>query len=173
MFKGGRRIMSEDRAPVAYATRVQRLLALDLLGFTKIVASGGELYEEARRDGRWEALLALAGEGGAIYGVASMDKECPKDHYRYTLSVVADPAKVQAYPGREGLYAMHIKASQWLVFAIEHFNQQYGAFWGDDPYRMTARLGWAFNTALGLHIDAFPPGYSAESDAMEFMMPVR
>jgi hypothetical protein len=165
--------MTNDPSPIPYKTRVERLPSFDLVGFTKIVASGGDLYEGARRDGRWEALLALAGEDGTIYGVASVDKECPKDHYRYTLAVAADPAKAQEYPGRDSLFRMHIKASQWLIFAIEHFNQQYGAFWGDDPYKMTARLGWAFNTALGLHIDAFPPGYAEGNDAMEFMMPVK
>jgi hypothetical protein len=165
--------MPDDRSSVPYKTRHERLPAFDLFGFTKIVKSGGELYDEARRDGRWEALVELAGEDGTVYGVASMDKECPKDCYRYTLAVVAGAGKVAASAVRDSLYSMHIRESEWLIFALEHFQQQYGAFWGDDPYKMTAALGWTFNTALGLHIDAFPPGYAAENDTMEFMMPAK
>lgn len=159
----------DSQAQVGYRTRYQELPAFDLIGFTKIVKSGGELYGEVRSDGRWEVLRSIAGDDKTIYGVASLDKDCPKGSYRYTLGVKA-PADARL---PKDLFSMHIKPSGWIVFELESFVAQYGKFWGDDPYKMIKKLGWDFNSRLGLHIDAYAPSYSSDSDPMEFMMPVR
>jgi hypothetical protein len=164
--------MKDNQSPVAYKTRHGRLPAFELFGFTKIVKSGGELYSEARQDGRWDVLRMLAGEDRTVYGVASYDRECTEGHYRYTLAVKAGADKLEDSPLRESLFSIHIKEAEWIFFAIEHFEAQYGGFWRDDPYEMITKLGWVFNFEVGLHIDAFPPSYSAGNDAMEFMMPV-
>lgn len=165
--------MTDSQSPVAYKTRHEKLPALDLVGFTNIVRSGGELYSEARQDGRWDVLRKIAGDDRTIYGVASLDRDYPKGRYRYTLAVKASAGQFENASVRDNLFSIHIEESDWLFFEIEHFEAQYGKFWRDDPYDLTTRLGWAFNTEIGLHIDAFPPSYSSDDDSMEFMMPVR
>jgi hypothetical protein len=164
--------VKDNQSPVAYKTRHERLPAFELVGFTKIVKSGGELYSEARQDGRWDVLRTLAGEDGTVYGVASRDEECTKGHYRYTLAVKAAADKLEESSLRDSLFSIQIREAEWIFFAIEDFEAQYGRLWRDDPYKMIAKLGWAYNSEVGLHIDVFPPSYSAESDSMEFMMPV-
>jgi hypothetical protein len=160
-------------ASVGYVTRCERLPAFDLIVFAKIVASGGEQFSEVRGDGWWEMLRGLAGEDGTIYGVASLDGECqPRGHYRYTLAVRTSPGPVDESNLPEGLFAMHIAESEWLVFTIESFGTQYGRFWQDDPYAMLKLLGWEFSNAVGLHIDLFPPTFADGADGTEFMMPV-
>lgn len=159
-----------------YKARYQELPAFDVIGFTKIVESGGELYREVRSDGRWQVLRSIAGDDGTLYGVASLDKECPKGKYRYTIGVkvIADHAREADLP--ENLFSIHIKPSGWVIFSLAQ--AQYGDFWRDDPFKLVNKLGWAFNTAVGLHIDAYPPSYAAddaslEDDSEEFWMPVR
>ena len=67
--------VKDSQAPTGYRVRYQRLPAFDLTGFTKIVASGGEMYMEVRSDGRWEVLRALGSDAPTIYGVAlSVDR---------------------------------------------------------------------------------------------------
>jgi hypothetical protein len=161
---------SEDA--ISYKATILKLPAFDLTGFTRIVLSGGEMYEQTRANGNWDILRGVAGSDGTIYGVASHDHLGPKDHYRYSLTIKA-PA--DHFPGscrNEGLFSLHIMESDWIVFTIERFNKQYGAFWQANPYEMVKKLGWEFNGALGLHIDAFAPSYASDSDSMEFMMPV-
>ncbi len=56
-------------------------------------------------------------------------------------------------------------------------------FWKDNPYRMMGPLGYQFHTgaegdySLGLHFEAYPPGFSfgvgsGKSTAMEFWITV-
>ncbi|MCL5999173.1 MAG: hypothetical protein M1546_24385 [Chloroflexi bacterium] len=169
--------VQDSQALTGYSVRYQRLPAFDLIGFTKIVESGGELYREVRSDGRWAVLRDMGGDDKTIYGVASLDKECPKGRYRYTLAV-----KASAAPFAEGsfadarhgnLFSIHIRESEWLVFELEHFGAQYGGFWQADPYALIQKLGWIFNARVGLHIDAYALSYASDDDGMTFMMPVR
>jgi len=163
----------DDRTLTGYSTKYKRLPAFDLTGFTKIVESGGELYDKARGDGRWEVLRNIAGDDKTIYGVASFDKECTKGHYRYTLAVKASEDQVRNANLGDSLFSIHIKESEWIVFTIDSFAAQWGKFWQDNPYNLIKKLGWDFNLVVGLHIDVFPPSYSSNDDCMEFMMPVR
>jgi hypothetical protein len=160
----------------AYKARYLELPAFEVTGFTKIVESGGEVYDELRRDGRWQVLRNIAGDDGTLYGVASADQECPKGKYRYTIGVgvVAEQAKAVGLP--DNLFTINIKPSGWLVFSLTQ--AQYGDFWRADPYALTKKLDYAFNAAVGLHIDVWPPSYAATDDGLkdgsqEFMMPVR
>ena len=142
----------------------RHLGAFDIIGYTKIVRSGGEMYDETRADGRWAALQAMAAGDKRIYGIASHDKECPEDHYRYTVGIARDGDHA------DQLYSFHVKKSGWIVFSLD-FERDYGKFWGSDPYKMTSALGCKFNKALGLHIDVYGSDY--DGHAMEFWMPVR
>ncbi len=159
---------ADEATTVPYPTRTMTLPAFDLLGYTLIVQSGGEQYEAVWGDGRWEELRELAGPEGSIYGVASLDKECPQGSYRYTVAVLAEAAA-----GREDLFPLHIRESEWLVFLLHDFGDQYGGFWQADPYALIQRLGWEFNKRVGLHIDLYGPEYRSDHDSMEFLMPVR
>lgn len=106
---------------VGYPTRCEKLSAFDLVGFTKIVESGGELYCEARSDGRWEALRNVDGGGQTIYGVASHDNACPKGRYRYTLAVRVPPERLGSARELGELFSLHIEESEWVVFSLECF----------------------------------------------------
>lgn len=159
----------DNQTNVGYKTRYQELPAFDLIGFTKIVGSGGELYDEVRNDGRWEKLQTIAGDDKTIFGVASLDKECTKGKYRYTIGVKSLEQSLLD----NDLFTIHIKQAGWLIFTLENFNKQYGQFWSDDPYRLIEMLGWEFNRSIGLHIDAFGASYDFNHNEMEFMMPVK
>jgi predicted transcriptional regulator YdeE len=161
-----------DEVLASYCPRLVSLPAFDLIGFTSLVESGGEQYEAVRADGRWEVLRQMAGHDKTIYGVASHDPEAPEGHYRYTVAVTAAPSHPEAADVPREMFAMHIGASEWVVFALECFSAQYGRFWANNPYSLVKRLGLAFNNEIGLHIDAYPPSYVSDADSMEFMMPV-
>ncbi|MEM3047432.1 MAG: hypothetical protein QW057_10210, partial [Candidatus Bathyarchaeia archaeon] len=163
----------DDESLTGYSPRYERLPAFDLTGFTKIVESGGEVYEEVRSDGRWEVLRNLGGDDKTIYGVASLDKDCPKGRYRYTLAVKASEGDLRNAGLHDTLFSIHIKESEWIIFALEDFVAQYGKFWQANPYELVKKLSWEFNPAVSLHIDKYPPSYSSDHDSMEFLMPVR
>jgi len=164
----------DNKALTGFSTRCERLPAFDLTGFSKIVESGGEVYDEVRSDGRWEVLRNIAGDDKTIYGVASYDKDAPKGRYRYTLAV-KEPTEDRARNAGLGdsLFSIHIRESEWIVFTLENMTTQFGKLWQDDPYNLVKKLGWEFNPVVGLHIDVYPPSYSSNDDCMEFMMPVR
>jgi len=162
----------DNKALAGYSSKYQRLPAFDLTGFTKIVESGGELYDEVRSDGRWEVLRNIASDDKTIYGVASLDKDCPKGRYRYTLAVKASEDHVRNACLHDSMFSIHIRESEWILFTIQ-YSTQYGKFWQDNPYDLVKKLGWEFNPVVGLHIDKFPPSYSSDDDCLEFMMPVR
>jgi hypothetical protein len=163
----------DEQAKMDYKTRYQELPAFDLIGFTKIVESRGEIYDAVRSNGRWEKLKTIAGDDKTIFGVASSDKECPKGKYRYTVGVKANAESLEKPRLDSDLFSMHIKQAGWLIFTLESFSKQYGKFWSDDPYRLVEMLGWSFDRSVGLHIDAFAESYTSDQDGMEFMMPVK
>jgi len=58
------------------------------------------------------------------------------------------------------------------VFQLEHFGRQYGQLWRADPYALVHKLGWSFNSRVGLHLDVYGPSFVSDNDAMEFWIPV-
>ena len=143
--------------------------AFDIIGFTKIVQSGGKLYEETREDGRWEVLKTMNTRNKNIYGCASFDSECAPDSYRYTIGVAHDDNYSQNPLYSSQMFSLHVKESDWIVFTLD-FATDYRLFWQNDPYKMIGDLGYNFNTAVGLHIDVYEATYNGHE--MEFWMPV-
>ncbi len=156
-----------------YPTRIETLPAFDVAGHTAVVASGGEQYGAVRGDGRWERLRDACGGGQTIHGVASMDGECPRGRYRYTVGLRVPPEGPGALAELGDLHPVHVRESEWVVFTLADFGAQYGEFWQADPYALVRDLGWEFNPAVGLHIDVYAPTFVSDHDAMEFWMPVR
>jgi hypothetical protein len=156
-----------------YRTTYQEWPAFTITGISRITASGGELFDAVRRDGRWEALRRLGGEDATLYGMASFDKACSEGTYRYTLGVKNAVATAGDLFAGETLFSLPIRQAGWLVFELDDFAAQWGEFWRDDPYRMVQELGWVFDPRVGLHIDVFPPAFVLEHDPMSFMMPVK
>ena len=76
---------------IGYPVRCERWPAFDLIGFTKIVSSGGEQYDAVRGDGRWEVLRRMAGADQRIYGVASTTRSV-RGPLSLALSLVREPA---------------------------------------------------------------------------------
>ena len=144
--------------------------AFNIIGFSKIVKSGGELYEEIRADGRWEALTDMNPANKSIYCIASFDSECAKDHYRYSAGVVQDENYTENQLYADQLFRYHVKESDWIIFSID-FAVDYGVFWSKNPYKMISELGCKFNNRLGLHIDVFGAEY--DGHMMDFWMPVK
>lgn len=66
-----------------YRTTYREWPAFAVTGISRIVASGGEVYDAVRRDGRWEALRRLGREGATLYGVASFDKAASQGARRF------------------------------------------------------------------------------------------
>jgi hypothetical protein len=156
-----------------YRTVCQECPAFTITGVSSITASGGELFDAVRREGRWEALRRLGGDDATIYGVASFDKAGSQGAYRYTLGVKDAVATPDELLGGEALFSLSIRQAGWLVFELDDFAAQWGKFWRDDPYRLVQELGWVYDARVGLHIDVFPPTFVTEHDPVAFMMPVK
>lgn len=144
--------------------------AFDVIGFSKLVRSGGELFEETRADGRWEALKGMNAVDQNIYCLASFDRECTEGRYRYTIGVAHDENYVENPTYINQLFSLHVKQSDWIVFTLD-FEADYGVFWQKDPYQMISALGCSFNNTVGLHLDVFSATY--DGHAMAFWMPVK
>lgn len=158
---------------MVYRTKYQEWPAFTITGISSITASGGELFDAVRRDGRWEALRRLGGEDATLYGVASFDQAASQGTYRYTLGVKDAPVAAGDQLAGEELFSLPIRQAGWLVFELDDFAAQWGQFWRDDPYRMVQELGWVFDARVGLHIDVFPLAFVSEYDPVSFMMPVK
>ena len=153
--------------------------AFDIVGFSIMTKSGGELYDAVRQDGRWEVLFNMNPESKTIYGVAS-DDACPATCnkrtdkcstarcFRYTMGVISDKNFVPN-PAYNKLYNYHVKESDWVIFLFEDMND-FGKLWSNDPYKMIAELGYEFNDELSNHIDIL---YDDNFGVSEFWMPVK
>ena len=161
--------VKDSRQIVGFQVKLGHSPGFTLTGFSRIVTSGGEQYGLVRADGRCQILRQV---GGTIYGVASSDRDCPKDHYRYTVAVRTPASEFGSLWRPEDLFTLEVRESDWLVFQLEHFSRQYGQLWQADPYALVQKLGWSFDSRVGLHIDVYGSSYVSDDDAMEFWMPV-
>jgi hypothetical protein len=156
--------------------------AFDIIGFSKMVNSGGELYDEIWSDGRWAILKEMNSKNKTVYGIASeatcpvtcsrSTDECPRGCYRYTMGILNNKNYFENSEYNE-LFKFHVGESEWIIFTLEA-NNGHGELWGKDPYKMITELGYNFNTALNIHIDVFYENYNGENDGKtsEFWMPV-
>jgi hypothetical protein len=141
-----------------------------IIGFTKIVNSGGEMYDEIMHGDKWTILKKMNSKNKNVYGVASMDKECTEGKYRYTMGIEQNENCIKDKTYTNQLFPMTIKKSDWVIFSID-FENDYGKFWENDPYKMIDEIGYGFNNSVGLHIDVFNEGYDGHK--MEFWMPIK
>jgi hypothetical protein len=144
--------------------------SFDIIGFTKIVNSGGELYDEVRQSNKWEILKNLNVKNKTLFGVASHDKECTEGKYRYTMGIKKDENYVEDKEYIEQLFSINISESEWIIFTMD-FENEYGKFWGNNPYQLIDEIGFSFNDSVGLHIDVFGEDYNGHK--MEFWMPIK
>ena len=157
----------------------RHIKSFDIIGFTAMTKSGGELHDAVRSDGRWNALQSMNSKNKTTYGVASDDAcpvecnnrtdNCPKARcFRYTIGIAEDENFI-ANPAYGELYKYHVKESDWIVFMLDAENG-HGELWRNDPYKMIAELGYEYNTELSNHIDVMYGGYDG---VFEFWMPVK
>ena len=144
--------------------------SFEIIGFTKIVKSGGEAYDEIRNSEKWELLKEMNVKEKSIFGIASMDKECPKDFYRYTMGIKKDDGYICNEQFKKELYSFIVKESEWIIFSL-NFSNEYGKLWRNDPYKIIKDLGYNFNNNVGIHIDVFDENY--DGNEMEFWMPIK
>jgi hypothetical protein len=144
--------------------------SFEIIGFTKIVQSGGELYDEIRNGEKWDILKKMNIKDKTIYGIASLDKDCPEHFYRYTMGIKKDDGYLINEKHKNELFSFQVKESNWIVFSLD-FSTDYGKLWGSDPYKIIKDIGYNFNNSLGIHIDVFREDYDGHE--MEFWMPIK
>ena len=150
---------------------IRNLSSFEIIGFTKIVNSGGEMYDEIiQKKEKWELLKKMNIKNKNVYGLASMDKECPEGKYRYTMGIEKDGNYVEDKNFVDQLFSMNIKESDWIIFSLD-FEKDFGKLWENDPYKLIGEIGYSFNNAVGLHIDVFTENYDGHK--MEFWMPIK
>ncbi len=139
------------------------------------------LWDEVIADGRLARLSAASSVPTPIFGLGSWDPECPKGGQRYTICIEeTDKTDFTGLAAEFSLFTKQIGASDWLCFETSLGKAYPDRFWRDNPYKMMGPLGYRFKTgegdySIGLHIEAYPPGFSFGSDrntAMEFWITV-
>jgi hypothetical protein len=150
---------------------IKKLSSFEIIGFTKIVNSGGEMYDEViQKKEKWEILKNMNPKNKNVYGIASMDKECSEGKYRYTMGIEKDENYIENKIYTDQLFKMSIKESTWIIFSLD-FENDFGKLWENDPYKLIGEIGYSFNNAVGLHIDVFTENYDGHK--MEFWMPIK
>jgi len=162
-------IVSLQAKTIGYPYKKCSRSAFDIIGFTKVVHSGGELYNAIRADGRWDALHGMNPCDKTIYGVASHDDECYDGCYRYTFGISKDEHFKENPLYAETLFPFRVIESDWIVFSLD-FLRDYGAFWQADPFILIDQLGFHFNNSIGMHMDVYKENFDGHE--MEFWMPV-
>ena len=174
--------LSESEERTGYKVKVMRREGFTLVGYTRIVQPGDDagipaFWRDVIADGRLERLLQCSSAPTWCLGLSSGDPECPQRGQRYTIGIEATAhtdfsALAEDYP----LFTKEIGVSAWLCFELSS-DQAIEQLWEDDPYRMIQVLGYHFNTEgsdVGLHVDAYPPDYDAETNpAIEFWITVK
>ena len=64
-------INMEKNEIMGFVYKKMNMPSFEIIGFTKIVQSGGELYEEIRNGVKWEILKKMNVKDKTIYGIAS------------------------------------------------------------------------------------------------------
>jgi len=165
-----------------YKVRVVRREAFRVVGYTLIVPPRSDkrtvarFWDDVEAHGRLAALAACSAEPPWVLGLGSWDPECQKGGQRYTVcNEETNQTDFTALAREQPLFTKDTGASDWMCFEMTH--QKYGErFWDDDPYKMMGMLGYRFhkgNLSVGLHFDAYPPGFDEDRNpAMEFRITV-
>jgi len=171
---------------VGYRVKIWKRDGFRVRGFTLIAPPGkrGEaaphlLWDEVIADGRLRKLREASTVPTWALGLGSWDPECPKRGMRYTICIEetaqTDFSRLAA---EHELFTKEIGASDWMCFEMTHAHYM-ERFWKDNPYKMMGPLGYQFHGgpegdySIGLHFDAYPPGFShPENPAMEFWITV-
>jgi hypothetical protein len=170
-IKGSMEDKMDNREIKGFTYSIKKLSSFEIIGFTKIVNSGGEMYDEIiQKKEKWEILKKMNSKNKSVYGIASMDKGCPEGKYRYTMGIEKDESYIEDKIYAAQLFSMNIKESNWVIFSLD-FENEFGKLWGNDPYKLIDEIRYSFNNAVGLHIDVFAENYDGHK--MEFWMPVK
>ena len=162
----------ENKEVMGFVYKEVFLHSFEVIGFTKITQSGGEVYKEIRNGEKWELLKKMNEKDKTIYGIASMDKECPEHFYRYTIGIKKDDGYSLNGEYKNNLFLYQVKESNWIIFLI-NFSTDYEKIWRNNPYKMLNKIGYDFNSNVGIHdhIDVFKEDYDGHE--MEFWMPIK
>jgi predicted transcriptional regulator YdeE len=174
--------LSESEELTGYRVKVMRREGFTLVGYTLIVQPDDAeaipaFWHEVTTDGRQKRLLQCSSAPTWCLGLSSSEPKSPKHGQRYTIGIEATAdtdfsTLAKDYP----LFTKEIAASAWLCFELPSAGA-IGQLWEDDPHRMLQLLGYRFNPDgpdVGLHVDAYPPDYDAETNpAIEFWITVK
>ncbi len=152
-----------------YKVKIWTRKAFRVFGFTMFVPRGRSgrvvipaFYSDVIADGRLAKLTAASTVRPWVLGLGSWDPECEQYDHRYTICIEETAHTDYSQLAKEySLFTKQIGASDWMCFELTM--KAYGQLWKDDPYKMMGKLGYEFHGApdysLGVHFDAYPPGY--------------
>jgi hypothetical protein len=172
--------IENSEAIVGYKVKIWHRPPFAIVGYTLIVPPGAatavpEFYTQVTDDGRMAALRAASSVETWMLGLGSWDAECEKRGFRYTICIEeTEHTGFAALGERYPLFRMEFGESDWMCFEMME-PTYFERFWQDNPYAMMKPLGYRFGTHglnLGVHFDAYPPGYSETNLAMEFWITV-
>ena len=173
---------------VGYPVKIMARGSFLVRGFTLIVPPGKRgstavplFWDELIADGRLKELRDVSSVPAWTLGLGSWDPECEKGGSRYTICLEeTGHTDFSPLAAKYKLYSLKIGATEWMCFEMTH--QKYmERLWKDNPYKMMGPLGYRWNPGeagrddgvLGIHFDAYPPGFEALTrPAMEFWITV-
>ncbi len=166
-----------------YKVKIMHKGAFKIRGYTLIIPPAqeenlvGKFWDDTLGDGRVERLIGAAPSPTWLLGLGSWDPECEKHGFRYTICIEdTGQTDFSGLEKEQPLFSKEIGESDWMCFMMTHdrFTER---FMKDDPYRMLKLLGYKFNAgnrSLGLHFDAYPPGFDPVTHPdMEFWITVK
>jgi hypothetical protein len=164
-----------------YQVEIKHRGAFRVTGYTIIVpprsdAMIPQFWRDVVVDGRLDLLKKASSVPPWVLGLGSWDPECEKHGQRYTICIEeTEHTDLSQLAQQHHLFTKEIGASDWMCFEMTQriLDER---FWEDNPYKMMKKLGYRFHAgdySVGLHFDAYPPGYDPESHpAIEFWITV-
>ncbi len=170
-----------------YRVRIMPKEAFTVVGYTIIVPPRDRtnmtprFWDEVMADGRLQALKEASAIPPWVLGLGSWDPACQKGGHRYTICIEeTDHTDFGPLAIQHSLFPKDIGATDWMCFEMPRGDAEaYMQLWKADPYKMLVKLGYQWNPGtsrgygLGVHFDAHPPDYDAETNpAAEFWITV-
>ncbi len=111
-------------------------------------------------DGSFEALMKASSVPAWALGLGSWDPECEPSGQRYTICLEeTEQTDFSHLAKKHPLHTQRFEGCDWICFEMD--GKQ---LWKDDPYTMLGKLGYRFHLRVGVHFDAYPPGYHPETN---------